>query len=232
MNWNLILPSLITSLIFLLRLPVARNVFARYWAKLPKYLQPVLPVVLGIWTRAALGFDEGLRGEALLTSALAGWQDGALAIALWHTSKRIQWKKTAPVVTCFAFLAMTACSSMKTTIGKILVVENQVQTYAMQLKVTADNIIAMLPPDKQPKAREDFEVSYSALTDSLDALNAGLNAALADSAKEVDLVRLTNAVINAADSIASMLKTFGVVGAPLERLDRNTYNLKLSASRL
>jgi hypothetical protein len=232
MNWNIILPSLITSLIFLLRLPIARNVFAQGWAKLPKWAQPALPIMLGIWTRAVLGWDSGLTGEALLVSSLEGWQDGALAIALWHTVKRIQWKKAAPVITMFAFLCLNQCSSMKTTIGKILVVENQVQTYAMQLKVTGDNIIAMLPADNQAKARADFEASYLALTDSLEALNLGLNAALADSAKEVDLVRLTNAVLNAADSIASLLKTFGVIGAPLERLDRATYGLKLSASGL
>jgi hypothetical protein len=232
MNYNVIIPTLITSLIFMLRLPFTRNLFVTYWSRLPKWAQPAVPVVLGIWTRALLGWDQGLQGEALLVAALSGWQDGAMAIALWHTFKRMNWKKTAPIVPMLALLMLTSCGTMKTTIGKILVVENQVQTYALQLKVTADSIILMLPPDKQTKARADFETSYFALTTSLEALNLGLNAALADSAKEVDLVRLTNAVLTAADSIASLLKTFGIVGAPIETLDRSTYNLKLSSSRL
>jgi hypothetical protein len=83
----------ITTLIRIWNIEQIRNgVFARI-AKLPRYLQWIAPVLIGVLIAGGQAFVDGSRGLTLLESALKGGGElGLLAIGFWHTYKRIGTK--------------------------------------------------------------------------------------------------------------------------------------------
>jgi hypothetical protein len=90
MNTTLILTLIITILLRLWNTELVRTkIFARV-AALPRMLQWLPPVVLGVLAAAGQGYLDGIRGSALVEAALkSGGEIGVMAIGIWHSAKRL-----------------------------------------------------------------------------------------------------------------------------------------------
>jgi hypothetical protein len=92
----MIYASLITLVLFIWKTYLSTRL-----PSLPKWAQPLPPVVLGLLTACGEGLQAGLHGEALLTATLAGGgQIGVVAIGLWHTAKRVNPKALIASLIC------------------------------------------------------------------------------------------------------------------------------------
>jgi len=97
----------ITWLLRLWKTDFIRNkVFAKIGC-LPRPLQWIAPVVLGLLAAGGQGFVSGLRGTELIETTLqSGGELGLMAIGLWHAVKRLPISGVIPKPT-------VACAEIK-----------------------------------------------------------------------------------------------------------------------
>lgn len=68
---------------------IRTKIFAKV-ATLPRAVQWIPPIVLGMLAAAGQGYIDGVRGPALLELAVrSGGELGVLAIGIWHAAKRL-----------------------------------------------------------------------------------------------------------------------------------------------
>ena len=232
---QVLISNAIVLVLFLLRLPFAKNVFAKWWAKLPKWSQPALPVVLGIWAQAILSYDSGVRGEALFEAALSGWQYGVYAIGFWHAMKRLPKKASSVATGFFLFLVLfgqNGCNSATLQIQKALVFEQQIQSEASELRSIAHTAIRTMPEAKQAEFSSELDGRFAQLTELLAKKDQILQAAL-EASESPSLSQVAVQIAEALSGIISLLETKAAIPrALLEPVAARSQSLRLQAGRL
>lgn len=90
----------ITWLLRCWRTDFIRNKIFSKIGTLPRTVQWIPPVIIGMLVACGQSYLNGLRGTALLEAALqSGGELGLLAIGLWHSVKRLPGLTTHPVAT-------------------------------------------------------------------------------------------------------------------------------------
>lgn len=215
MNQQLLTPLIATAVTVLLKLwntPIIRDKAFAFIPKLPRAVQWIAPLTLGILAAAGQGFLDGKRYEELVVFATSnGTEIGALAIAIWHVGKRIV-TESKPVATALVLLfAMgnIGCASLRPTIDKIVIFEQQVHNEALNLQVAAYAVIPLLPPAQQDVARAQLARAFEKMTMLLQIKDNAVQAAIEASEKEVNVSALVLPVVSAIEEIILLVKSFG-----------------------
>lgn len=216
MNQQLLTPLIATAVTVLLKLwntPIIRDKAFSFIPRLPKAVQWIAPLTLGILAAAGQGFLEGKRYEELVVFATSnGAEIGALAIAIWHVGKRVltESKTTAALMLMFAVsFTNVGCKNLRPAIDKVVIFEQQVHSEAVNLQVAAYAVIPLLPPAQQDVARAQLARAFEKMTMLLQIKDNAVQAAIEASEKEVNISALVLPVVAAIEEIILLVKSFG-----------------------
>jgi len=206
---------IVTLLLSVWKAPRLRDRVFAWIPRLPTRAQWAAPLGLAMLAALGQGYLDGVRGEALLEYCAAqGGQVGVMAIGLWHCYKRVRGTGLGGTVATLALLAVSfstqGCSNLHMSVEKALVLEQQVHSEALNLRVVADAAIPLLPVEQQQAAREQLATGFERLTKAMAAKDALLQAALTSSASEVDTAATVAQIVSAIRDIVSLVQSFGV----------------------
>jgi hypothetical protein len=210
-----ILAASITTLIKLWNTAVIRDKIFSFVPKLPRALQWIAPLLLGMTAAGGQGFLDGKTGTDLFVFAAAsGAEIGALSIAIWHVGKRVfEQTKTATtalvLVLALGYATQGCGANLRPVIDKIVIFEQQVHSEAQNLQVAANAVIPLLPPAQQDVARARLARAFEKLTMLLTIKDNAVQAALVASEPTLDLTSLVIPVVAAIEEIILLVKSFG-----------------------
>ena len=177
---NYILSLSVTLLLAMWRLTAIREELFSRVGKLPSWLQPLPPLVLGALAVLGQGWTDGLRGDALVDNLQQnGGQVGLVAIAAWHIWKRVKTPiaKNATKIGILLVLILPGCFATRPSwTADAWPVLCQTQLYAVPaIKERAAKLKIPL---------EELVVKACTAEDVIEPLAAAVNQALIDAKKK------------------------------------------------
>jgi hypothetical protein len=216
MNQQALTPIIAVFVILSLQLWKTPSVRVKVFAfvpKLPRSVQWIAPLLISTASAAGEGYLGGITGADLFEFAMSnGAEIASLSIAIWHVSKRIVSQPNPATLTILALgfgFSQFSCASLRPSVDKVVIFEQQVHTEAQNLQVAAFAVIPLLPVGQQDVARAQLARAFERLTVVMDIKDNAVQAAIASSQDTIDVASLVTPCIAAIEEIIVLVKSFG-----------------------